>query len=508
MTMKPRLKNVTAEDVLNCLYYLHVDMPDDVLLLEGHADLNDAEVIQSPPKARIARKPLREDPSLSDPSVPATLPENSGPASPNHLGKPEQPPRDLQMPPETPHWMPPLPERPPPERKTSPVRRPLGPRALHSQPQLGQRPFPGIENAPLRNLNVPAATGPQLNIALPKAQLSNSAASLTGMKNMNEFLTPTLNTAAPSINKPLSIRLIRRDPTSGAQWNIGGIQCQTHLNSKAPNSAKLGSSVSVHLTTLGYGQFQSIQDGEGNEDAPKLDGSPVTQTGFNRQINMDWSNNWGGKFKQHRRGISDQSGDQQPTRIRSSTEISGLKHERYDIPNPHVPKVPDRGFISPWNGLCEFSTGSSGRTLKCKHILSSYTAVASDTKAAVSELRFNLPSNVYSTSRNTPKRSSRPSSQHMRSKSSVDSSSSPRSPKADPTSYAAIYPSEDDEEEDEDDDPNDGLDPLSLGREKAGGGIRGKRVKLGKLIVHDEGLKMLDLVVAANMGMWWTIWDG
>jgi NADH dehydrogenase (ubiquinone) Fe-S protein 8 len=70
-----------------------------------------------------------------------------------------------------------------------------------------------------------------------------------------------------------------------------------------------------------------------------------------------------------------------------------------------------------------------------------------------------------------------------------------------------MYPSEDDEEGDEDDDFDDGFDPLSLGREKAGGGIRGKRVKLGKLIVHDEGLKMLDLVVAANMGIWWTIWD-
>jgi hypothetical protein len=66
-----------------------------------------------------------------------------------------------------------------------------------------------------------------------------------------------------------------------------------------------------------------------------------------------------------------------------------------------------------------------------------------------------------------------------------------------------MYPSED---EDEDDDSGDILN-LSLGREKAGGGIRGKRAKLGKLIVHDEGLKMLDLIVAANMGIWWTVWE-
>jgi NADH dehydrogenase (ubiquinone) Fe-S protein 8 len=47
---------------------------------------------------------------------------------------------------------------------------------------------------------------------------------------------------------------------------------------------------------------------------------------------------------------------------------------------------------------------------------------------------------------------------------------------------------------------------LSLGKEHAGGGSGGKRAKLGKLIIHDEGLKMLDLVVAANIGVWWTTW--
>ena len=48
---------------------------------------------------------------------------------------------------------------------------------------------------------------------------------------------------------------------------------------------------------------------------------------------------------------------------------------------------------------------------------------------------------------------------------------------------------------------------LSLGREKAGGGNRGKRAKLGKLIIYDEGFKMLDLIVAANMGIWWAGWE-
>lgn len=48
---------------------------------------------------------------------------------------------------------------------------------------------------------------------------------------------------------------------------------------------------------------------------------------------------------------------------------------------------------------------------------------------------------------------------------------------------------------------------LHLGRERAGGGNRGTRAKLGKLIIYHDGLKMLDLIVAANIGVWWTAWE-
>jgi hypothetical protein len=59
-------------------------------------------------------------------------------------------------------------------------------------------------------------------------------------------------------------------------------------------------------------------------------------------------------------------------------------------------------------------------------------------------------------------------------------------------------------EEPIEDDPH--LD-LSIGQEKAGGGNRGKRAKLGKLVIHHEGFKMLDLVVAANISVWWSVWE-
>jgi hypothetical protein len=48
---------------------------------------------------------------------------------------------------------------------------------------------------------------------------------------------------------------------------------------------------------------------------------------------------------------------------------------------------------------------------------------------------------------------------------------------------------------------------LSLGQERAGGGFGGKQAKLGKLIVHPDGVAMLDLLVAANIGLWWRAWE-
>jgi len=54
---------------------------------------------------------------------------------------------------------------------------------------------------------------------------------------------------------------------------------------------------------------------------------------------------------------------------------------------------------------------------------------------------------------------------------------------------------------------DDGNIDLTLGREKAGGGFGGRQAKLGKLIVWPAGLAMLDLLVAANLGLWWRGWD-
>lgn len=51
--------------------------------------------------------------------------------------------------------------------------------------------------------------------------------------------------------------------------------------------------------------------------------------------------------------------------------------------------------------------------------------------------------------------------------------------------------------------PQEQTDTLHLAREKPGGGMRGRSAKLGKLVIEDDGLKMVDLVVSACMAVWW-----
>lgn len=109
---------------------------------------------------------------------------------------------------------------------------------------------------------------------------------------------------------------------------------------------------------------------------------------------------------------------------------------------------------------------------------------------SVSELRFNLPAATKASTPKSEESSKRSSffhrSRHHRHGSNVSDASS--------------------------DNMQDGKGTfsrmdLTLGQEYAGGGFGGKDAKLGKLIIEDEGLKMVDLLVAANMALWWRAYD-
>lgn len=195
-------------------------------------------------------------------------------------------------------------------------------------------------------------------------------------------------------------------------------------------------------------------------------------------------------------------------------------------------------FASPWDGRCDFRTSSNGRALKCSHTRNTHSQGFNPLVAAqalrdampesngggggagggaggrggrargmsaslpmgdmgnrvpVSELRFNLPSSDLFNSKEDRDRAVAEMKEGL-------GRLLVRSPGGHEYDNGRGASDDDDREE-----PI--FDFSGLGREKAGGGNRGKRAKLGKLLVHDEGLKMLDLVVAANMGIWWQAWE-
>lgn len=581
-TLKPQLKNVTAEDVASSLYYLHLNTEDDARLL---ADEQENALSEAPAESNMAReKPLPRKPLSGTARSSIDL---------NRPGEPHFRRPAVQIPGNFPRKPLPVPARSsldsrrpeslknlshssqtvassttgpelqrkemasresrtqPHDRATETVqRKPLGPRPLGSEASIERMPLPGSENHPLNSR-------PQIQEFAPSKVSSDSVRS-------DPSIHSDLKTDGPA--KSFSFTVIRRDPSSNSQWNIGSVIGEGHSRGmKAmPSSKKPYFDISVHIITPGYTPFRNSQTTSHKDEQPQLhdrqaavdeSGTATSDWGFDRKVCMEGTSFFERPSKQHKRSQSDFSNTLPGTRGKSAAFLSGV---RSSDSNADTRDSSSKGyvFLSPWGGRCKFTTGGGGRSLRCKHTLpdslsSSNAVFESSGSAIVSELRFNLPHyavfKAHTASKNPEVgsvesgRFSIPKFGHIRNKLS-QASRPPLPPRPHPTSYAAMYPSDDeeppplpprayaddqrvagssDEQEhtpisfrshpgytptspSEDDDER--LD-LSIGREKAGGGNRGKRAKLGKLIIHDEGFKMLDLVVAANMGVWWSVFD-
>jgi hypothetical protein len=277
---------------------------------------------------------------------------------------------------------------------------------------------------------------------------------------------------------PFHITLIRRDPTHGNQWNVGTI-----TNCTTTSLVAVDRSITVEISTPGYKKFvidnqpfsleslspnapSSARDGASSFSIPSMAQAPQTPSSlssgplkFIRQVTLSHTtHSW------HRRRSSSEQ-NPIPTALPSKSRSSNYT------------------FTSPWNGTCTFITGANGRSLKCRHTIPASGSSSSNghshpqsppSAVPVAEVRFNL--SPFGSNQVRP--SSLGKDGFLMLQGSSPYSTSER----------------------------DRLD-LSLAREHAGGGLRGKSAKLGKLIIEDEGLKMLDLLVAACMGVWWGVYD-
>ncbi|KAI5244890.1 hypothetical protein E4T43_03557 [Aureobasidium subglaciale] len=293
----------------------------------------------------------------------------------------------------------------------------------------------------------------------------------------------------------VSLTLIRRDPSSGSQWNVAKIRDPpVHEVSSvlggdgSVKTKKEGAPLFLEIFNPGYSKFLQFDHARpvsrGSTDMSTFPSHSASTSDhdstFRRRLYMDGSR-FGDHSYGHRKTPS-WTGEQQSQRPSVQLKRQSLQA----APKALIDRrTKGYTFRSPWGGKCEFATGAAGRSLKCKHVLENPSSAVTE----VSELRFNLPTGTSKSGVSADsglKRSSVTSRPGIhRHTTSDELTDGPFIP-----GMARFL------------DEHGNID-LSLGQERAGGGFGGKQAKLGKLIIEDEGVKMLDLIVAANMALWW-----
>ncbi|KAK4183667.1 hypothetical protein QBC35DRAFT_507605 [Podospora australis] len=599
-TTRPHRKNVTGEDVANSLYYIHLDAPEELPPPSRQPKPTTFPSTRSSSesaRSTIPRKPLPASAKVLGPDGVVTPPNAGAFSAPITHGteyrpyKPENAPSPLQevpTPAETPG-----PGTPDEYRENPMFNSKRSSRVVSGAPipPAHTTPFPSTVTAQGQR----SASGP-----LPVAAVSPVGPSspthlgthpaplrITSPSSQLQPRPPSspANTWRRPASATFSLTIIRRDPSTGAQVNVGKVssfatniptpdRADPSLNPEDMGTTWRAQKIDIRIDTSGYAKYrgmptkasaekdafrpgsantlggpqsftQMMQAGGSGRDQtvspPNASSVPFPiEEGFQRQVVMAYGGGWKAGFKKafkHKRRTSSATAHS-PEAPRSPEDLvapkpfhsrqgssstvgsnnSGSGEEGGIITQPG-PGLRPKGytFLSPWEGRCEFRTSSSGRSLKLRHVLDSTTKfqipqfdpreVAQNIQNAqamgrsrgdelqaailgtkpVSELRFNLPSqgDFFGARKNDAEKENRANRLSKQFSSLLH-----REPK-----------SSDDEDWSEDEE----LD-LSLGKEHAGGGRGGKKVKLGKLIIHDEGLKMLDLVVAANIGVWWTTW--
>ena len=561
-TIKPQEKVVTASDVQSSLYYVHVDSPEDYKLLESSDSEEDEPVgdARSYPvlnkQTSVRRKPLPQNPN-------ATLGDRAEPPprvyqhlqahndnTVNGRSQVVRKPIGAVKGRATSGW-----EQAPllPERKV------LGPRPMNQHDYTPDTP--ALQNVPARqNIDLrrwseqPAVTPPRLP---PRtySQIGNGTPAVALTENKHPHVQTMMKdqwstehgwewekkwqNQRPSDNlsgsDPLSyvdsqptgsfedgsLSLIRR--YNGEQWNVGKIK-NTNARSAVEGNANPGAGISVAILTPGYSKFTNGEVSlSGVQSNLEISHEPSSLLGSKSDASTS-SHEYQAAFQRHLRLSGHIKRPEQRRRHETTDSIfiqnarpsfdSGIGSQHSDGPSSpailaseqDTPSLKRFVLQSPWDGTCEFAAGVAGRSLKCKH-----SHRSTDPRygpgmhsATVSELRFNLPSSK--TFGSPSPKSSIPGTPREVKRSSIfsshrkkNSSSSLLTPDPPSLSAADGYFGSKVELEDR-------LD-LTLGQEHAGGGFGGKQAKLGKLIIENEGLLMMDLVVAANMALWWRVYE-
>lgn len=558
--MKPLQKGVTASDLENCLYYVHLNGPEDEKLLESSSlqDPSPAGLSEDAVNAYVAsggtetvrRKPL----------VPARMLASDykmGP--PSNVNYHYQPPLHdhHQSPSQDPRYQPPLQDfnylhdanyQPPlhdpkyqPSHENYRFGRKPGPPAIHSgavgetfsqsvNSLNGPRPMRSrffttdgsLEQTDTsrhvadlsRRYEEPNLRPPELPPRAGRASATYSTDNVTEEADVASSakvlrFRPGRKFSAQANckrdeDRDMSLILIRR--YDGLQSNVGNIFCTGERRNGPPGTVtavrsplKSSTEIYIQIFTPGYGRLVGpdsnvplkSRESRLSYQLPDANGrSPITPGVEHDNV-----------FQRQLRTVSARSRPRIPSqaypRSQSTSDVRRFSEQANGgmqvdglspSSGPDTMQSSKKGytFESPWHGLCEFHTGIAGRSLKCTHTSRASNNVSMSC-VSVSELRFNLPS---SSALGPPRTQLSTDSSRSSKRSSIFSHHRAKSALEVPS--CSSYGSKIELEERMD---------LSLAKERAGGGFGGKHAKLGKLIVEHEGLKMLDLVVAANIAL-------
>lgn len=465
--LKPREKIVSAQDVQSSLYYVHFNTNSDVEAMQHQTP--------SSVNSNAAELPsIQEDASRRKPVPPPRSPLRKSPSPVGRLSyqaesQPASSPTNL------------------PSRAKSQIARkpvlsditnaaPSHPSTLDLPVLPSRRPLP---SPPAEDEGYGSSLTP--NDAYPKTYSWNAS------KDDNHSDT---SKSTPPVG---SLTIIRRDPATSSQWNVASIRDPPveEVSSAALLSPTLdskprkgGAPLWLDITNPGYQQFDpsNRSDSRISTSTNSSEGDSVPEGTFRRRLYLPGSRLGDRRWMQ-------KSSRPSPTAISAHHTDNAGSSSYPDL----TPPLMDRrsagySFFSPWDGRCDFSTSKSGRALRCRHLLPNNQG-----STEVSELRFNLPTTNKQAPAPTSTAEKRGSYFHRRFK-STDSWGGGPSPDGEQELPTYMVDA-------------DGKLDLSLGQERAGGGFGGKQAKLGKLIVHPDGVAMLDLLVAANIGLWWRAWE-
>lgn len=342
--MKPREKVVTAEDVTSSLYFVHVEHPEDINLV-GYPEFQDSDYKeQRPNPANRVSAPLIQRKAV--PGSPAAAP--------------------------------------------------------------ARKPVPGTL-APITNFESRQNVNAGHCIQRP-GMLSPSyepRRSYDSSRSQTENQVPAFQTRrreAGATPTGVSLTLIRRDPASGAQWNVARIDDPTitDVSSRLTEAAarrKPGAPMYIEISNPGYSKFLhsdldtrpplptrasdlSVRSYQSTNAAQRFSSDNSAEVSsrsdnvFRRRLWMEGSH-LGGGFGHRKSGSYDRNSSRPSSRGNHDDSLS----VEQSLPSPSFLTRDDqaygtlqvserhsgfRGYVftSPWNGRCEFVTGASGGTLK------------------------------------------------------------------------------------------------------------------------------------------------